>query len=114
MRAGLPRLAPPGSTADTLSAIGWIIAAFAMLVIATALYSVLTSRRFRHLDTKLTTKLGGIEVAVNNVPEGAPTLVQQVTWLFGAVEAIATQAGYDLPEKPTPTPRTARTRKEDS
>lgn len=62
-----------------------------------------------HLDAKL----GGIDLAVNNVPDGTPPMVQQVTWLFAAVAMIAEQAGYDLPPKPEAAPRVAHTRKDD-
>ena len=106
-------MTPPGSTADNVQAIAWIIGASAGLLLAMALFIVAVFRHGRKFQAHLTTKLGGIDVAVNNVPEGVPTLVQQVTWLFAAVGSIAEQAGYDLPEKPTAAPRTAHPRKGD-
>lgn len=106
-------IAPPDSTAANVQAIAWIIGASAGLLLAMALFIVAVFRPWRKFQAHLTTKLGGLDVAVNNVPEGVPTLVQQVTWLFAAVGSIAEQAGYDLPEKPTAAPRTARTRKGD-
>lgn len=105
-------IAPPDSTADNVQAIASIIGASAGLLLAVALVGAVF-RPWRKFQAHLTTKLGGIDVAVNNVPEGVPTLVQQVTWLSAAVGSIAEQAGYDLPEKPTAAPRTARTRKGD-
>lgn len=113
MMTGLPRFAPPDSTADNVQAIAWIIGASGGFLLALALFVVAVFRPWRHMTAHLSTKLGGIDLAVNNVPDGTPTLVEQVTWLFSAVGAIAEQAGYDLPPKPQARPRTAKTRATD-
>lgn len=106
-------LTPTSSTADNLQAVALLVGSVAALIIAIAVASVVVSRRMKHLDTKFTTKLGSIEVAVNNVPADMPPLVAQVSWLFQVIEMMAMQAGFDLPPKPTPNPDTDRTRKDD-
>lgn len=104
---------PPGSAADNAQAFAWVVAASAGFLLALALFIVAVFRPWRRLSAHLATKLGGIDLAVNNVPEGTPPMVQQVSWLFAAVAMIAEQAGYDLPPKPEAAPRVARTRKDD-
>ena len=86
------------ASAETLQALAWTFLGFAGLLVALGvLFALVAGRR---VAGHLTTKLGDIDLAVNNRP--GPKLIEQVDWLTKCMVAVFDHLGADLPPRDAP------------
>ena len=81
---------------DTLQALAWTFLGFAGLLVALGVLIALIGGR--RVAGHLTTKLGDIDLAVNNRP--GPKLISQVDWLTECMAAVFDHLGAELPDRP--------------
>lgn len=87
------------SSAETLQALAWTFLGFAGLLVALGVLVALIAGR--RVAGHLSTKLGDIDLAVNNRP--GPKLIEQVDWLTRCMVAVFDHLGAELPpRKDTP------------
>lgn len=90
------RLSPSSNTAENLAGWSYLVGATALLLIAIAILLIVHSK-WKHISTKVDTKLGSIEFAVNGVEQGEAPLIDKVRWLQDCMVVIAEHLHLDLP-----------------
>ena len=86
------------TSAATLVALAWTFLGFAGLLLSVGVMVALVAGR--RVAGHLTTKLGDIDLAVNNSP--GPKLIEQVDWLTKCMTAVFHHLGADLPPRDAP------------
>lgn len=86
------------TSAETLRALAWTFLGFAGLLLSVGVMVALVAGR--RVAGHLTTKLGDIDLAVNNRP--GPKLIEQVDWLTKCMTAVFHHLGADLPPRDAP------------
>lgn len=116
MRWAAERYNEQSNTAENLAGVSYIVGACALLLFAVAVVMVVrNTKKMRHFDAKVDTKLGSIEFAVNGVEKGESPLIDKVRWLEDCMSAIGKHLGLELPparSRRTPDARTRATDKE--
>ena len=93
---------------DTITSVGMLVGAIALLVLAVGLLFALV--KSRKVTSHIVTKLGSIDVAVNNVAAGEPHLIEKVRRIEAAVSNICTH--LNIPFHRDPDTRTRATDQE--